>query len=314
MLIAVGAAIVALFTWRAVANWSSSSDETSQEYTRESPHSSVSETSTPSADLEREEREFGEYGYKSMRAVVEQSCSCGKDGACTLKISRVELRDTLSRFTDSLKTTMPRLWPELTKKMESMSTADGKAYGERLGQEHLNRLPRDEVLLWSRMLTSCWQTSAEPRKAAPTSSKPHDGSLDKSGDISDLKNGKMDEPGGIAEFVASCRRSTQGNPNADPFCGCLSDYLRVSPPSVIETFRRASETGDASEMRDLPGVKRCTNWLTTGGEVPNPFLRKGMKSSLDVERAFARCRTQLEKGKTSPSGIVFCNRLVATTP
>lgn len=38
-----------------------------------------------------------------------------------------------------------------------------------------------------------------------------------------------------------------------------------------------------------------------------------MKSSVDVEAAYMRCRTTMTKGKEEPSGVVFCNRLVATS-
>jgi hypothetical protein len=318
-------ATIAVVVWQTFgsANRSrSSSYETDRSY---EPPPRVSVTTTGEAptilsDITREESEFGEQGYKTMRAIHEQTCQCGRDGNCKLKVSRDELRAELARYTESLKTTAPRLWPALTKKMESMSTAEARVYGERLGQDYVNGLARDEVLLWSRMLSTCWGASAEPTR--PTGSKaravgadvPHDGSLDPSGEITDMKNGKMDEPGGVAVFVQGCRRTGGDNPNIDPFCGCLCDYLRVSKPSIIQILRRASKTGDASEMRSLPGVKRCTTWVTDGADGRNPFLKQGMKSSLSVEASFSHCRTSMEKGRGSPEGIVFCNRLVATAP
>lgn len=275
-------------------------------------------SSIAGADLRSEEREFAEHGYKSMRALHEQTCSCAQDGNCKLKVTRAELKAQLQRFSESLPTMVAHLWPELTKKFSSMSTPDVRAYGERLGKDHLDSLPRDTVLLWARMLSSCWGMSAEPKTtptaATPDKEVPHDGSLSKRGDVDDMKNGKLDEASGIAVFVQGCRGSAKDNPNAEPFCGCLSDYLRISPPSIIRVLQRDSETGDLSKIIELPGVKRCTKWVIDGVQGTNPFLKKGMKSSLAVEVAFSRCRTTLTNGKPTPSGIIFCNRFVATTP
>lgn len=274
-------------------------------------------TTNAYADLASEEREFGEFGYKSMRAIHDQTCSCKADGNCQLKVTRDELREQLKRYTKSLETMIGRVWPELRKKFASMSEADARKYGERLGQDHLNRLPRKEMLLWAQMLSTCWGASAEPTDPLPSTAKtdlPHDGSLSKSGTINDMKNGKLDEASGITVFMQSCRNGAPNNPNAAPFCGCLSDYLRVSPPSVIRVLNASSQTGDGSALLALPGVKRCTDWVTGGAHGNNPFVRKGVKPSVDVEAAFLRCRTTMTNGKPTPSGLVFCNRLVASSP
>jgi hypothetical protein len=274
------------------------------------------------ADLKREEQEFGEHVYKSMRTIHDQTCSCKDDGNCMLKVSREELKAELDRFSESVKTVVPRLWPTIASKMASMSTEDARAYGERLGQSYLDRLPRKEVLLWARMLSSCWGTSQAPAEARSEphddddteDDSPHDGSLNKSGEINDLRNGKLDEASGIATFLQGCRKTSRENPNGPPFCACLSDYLRVSPHSVIRVLKESSETGDASKLVALPGVTRCRKWVMEGSVEPRPFLRKGMKSSVDVETQFVRCRTTMTKGKPTPSGVTFCNRVVATTP
>lgn len=278
---------------------------------------------TANADLRSEEREFGEHAYKSMRAIHEQTCSCVKDGNCKLKVSRADLRAELKRYEDGLETMLPHLWPELTKKFASMTTAEARAYGERLGQAYLDTLPREDVLLWARMLSSCWSASPDVTASSPgadTSEKsrkqdtPHDGSLDKSGGVTDLKNGKMDEPGAVAEFFESCRKSAKDSPVADAYCGCLGDYLRVSPPSTIEILRQAGDSGDATKVRQLIGFRRCSEWSLDGAHGVNPFLRKGMKSTFDVASGFARCRTNMTKGRDPSTGMEFCNRLVATTP
>lgn len=273
-------------------------------------------TSSAFADIKTEEAEFGEHGYKSMRAIHEQTCSCKEDGNCRLKVTRAELKEQLERYTETSKTLVPRAWPELTKKFASMTTADARAYGERLGKDYLDTLPRKSVLLWMRMLASCWGTSTEPSNAdseQPAKDTPHDGSLSKRGEVMDMRNGKIDEASGIAVFVQGCRKTVEDKAKAGPLCSCFADYLRLSPPSVINTFRAASESGDVSELKQLPGLSKCAQWLTDGAEGRGPFVRKGMKSSTDVEAAFTRCRTKMTKGQPTPSGIVFCNRFVATS-
>lgn len=267
------------------------------------------------ADLRTEEREFGEYSYKSLRAIHDQACSCKPDGNCQLKVTREELRRMLLRYTEALPTVVPRLWPELTRKLASMPTADASVYGERLGEDYLNTLPRDVVLLWARMLTSCWSVSADVKKPIAVQLSvgkdiPHDGSLSKRGVVNDLHNGKLDEASGIAVFLQGCRKSAQDNPNAEPFCGCLGDYLRVSSPSVIQVLKDSSN-GDVSKLLALPGVKRCIKWIGDGGPANNPYLRDGMMSTIDVELAFLRCQTTVSSKPVSER-IVFCNRLVAT--
>ena len=275
----------------------------------------VSRTAT--ADRAREEEEFGAYGYKSMRAIFDQTCSCKEDGNCRLVVTRSELREQLKRYAKSIETVMPRLWPELTKVFAGMSTAEARQYGERLGQRYVQGLPRKDLLLWMRMLTTCWGTSNDKASdeggPAVDDDTPHDGSLSKRGEVMDLRNGKLDEASGIAVLLSGCRKTADNNPNAGPFCGCFADYLRVSPPYVIRTLREGSATGDVSAVRALPGVQTCTDWIADGASGRNPFLKKGMKSSIDVEAAFTRCRTKMTKGK-GPSGIAFCNRLVATAP
>ncbi|HWO18907.1 MAG TPA: hypothetical protein VNO30_09025 [Kofleriaceae bacterium] len=278
-------------------------------------------TGQASADLADEEREFGEHVYKSMRAIHDQTCTCKDDGNCKLSVTREELAAQLRRFQETIPTMAPRLWPAVTKKMASMSTKEADAYGERLGQAYLTLLQRKEVMVWARMLSSCWGASKDP--PVPNASKPaqrvqkdtpHDGSLDRSGEIHDLKNGRLDEASGIAAFLDSCRGKAVDNPNVEPFCGCLSDYLRVSPPSVIRVLQDASATGNVTELLELPGMKRCTRWVTDGARGKSPYLREGMKASATIEVAFHRCRTSMSNGKPTPSGIVFCNRLVATSP
>lgn len=273
------------------------------------------------ADLRDEEREFGEHSYKSLRAIHDQTCTCKDDGNCKLSVTRAELAAQLRRYSEALQTMTPRLWPALTKKMSSMSAKEAGVYGERLGQVYLDMLPRKEVMLWARMLSSCWGVSKD--SAVPPASEstqherkdtPHNGSLDKSGEVHDLKNGRLDDASGIATFLKSCRGQVTGNPNAEPFCNCLSDYLRVSRPSVIRVLQAASTTGDVSELLKLPGVKLCTQWVGDGARGKSPYLNQGMKASSTIEVAFHRCRTTMSNGKSTPSGIVFCNRLVATSP
>lgn len=272
-------------------------------------------------DFKGEEREFGEHAYKLMRAVHDQTCTCKEDGNCKLSVTRDELAAQLRRYSETMQRMMPRLWPSIAKRMEAMSTQDARAYGQRLAQEYLDTLPRRDVLAWARMLSSCWGTSQEPaagraptREPRRTIDKPHDGSLGRTGEIHDLSNGKLDEASAIATFLASCRGNAADNATAEPFCGCVSDYLRVSRPSVIHVLQDASTSGDVSALLELPGVKRCTQWVADGARGRSPFLRKGMKASRDVAASFARCRATKSQGTSTPSGVVFCNRLVATVP
>lgn len=121
-------------------------------------------TDTASADLASDEREFGEYFYKSLRTVHDQTCTCKGDGNCRLTVSRDDLREQLRRLNETAATMVPRAWPDLAKKFAALSPSEARALGQAMGQAYLLTLPREDVLLWMRMLSSCWGVSAEPQE------------------------------------------------------------------------------------------------------------------------------------------------------
>ena len=259
------------------------------------------------ADLASEERAYGEWAYKATRAVHDKTCTCNKAGDCTVKVSRDELGAQFRQFGESMKAELSK-WPVLFKKMSAMNEADAHKYGAEVGKRYLDSLPKDEVVKWTRMAATCWPQS-DPAPAADGDA-PHDGSLDRTGTTDDLTDGKLDEASAIASFMQSCRKS--GGTTVGPFCGCLGDYLRQSPASVIRLAIEASTSGNTTEFEKLPGVTKCGKWFADGARKSHPFAKKGMKLSVAVEAAFTKCRTTMAKGKVDATGVTFCNRHVAT--
>jgi len=263
--------------------------------------------SAASADLASEEKSFGVWGFNQMREIHRRTCTCKPDGDCTLKVSLDEVRAQLTKFAESVNPMAQKSWPILWKKMSAMSESDSHAYGQVVGKRHVDSLPKDEVAKWTRMIQSCWGASSEPATSAkqPDPDAAHDGSLDASGKTDDLNDGKLDEASAIAAFMKSCRASGGGESIA-AYCGCVSDFLRQSPPSTIRVV--VSATGD--DIQALPGVAKCTKWFEGGARKAHPFAKKRMKPSLAIEAAFNRCRAT-PKGKPDDTGVVHCNRHVA---
>lgn len=265
-------------------------------------------SSIASADLASEEKGFGAWGYKAMRDVHSRTCTCKPDGSCTLKVSRDELATQLRKFTEAVNAEIQKSWPVLGKKMSAMTDADARAYGADVAKRYIATLPRTEADAWNRMVNTCWAPPSDASRS-PEPDAPHDGSLDASGKTDDLTDGKLDEASAIASFMKSCRAS--GGARVAPFCGCISDYLRQSPPSAIRVAVAATSSNDTTEFEKLPGVTTCNKWFADGARGRNPFAKKGMKLSTAVEASFNRCRTT-PKGKPEDTGVTHCNRHVAT--
>lgn len=146
---------------------------------------------------------------------------------------------------------------------------------------------------------------------------PADGRLDASGEMTDGKNGVLDEPGAIVVGVEGCASSVpdgafKSGAQVEGYCGCMIDWLRTSSPKAVRAFTAATKSGDLSAV-DLNGMKACAKWAADGMRERQPHLRPKMLSSIQVWKAYLACAKTTPGRAKAPEGMRYCNRLVGST-
>ncbi len=150
--------------------------------------------------------------------------------------------------------------------------------------------------------------------AAAPPEAPHDGSLATSGAITDVNGGVLDEPGAIDTSVRNCVKSAQGgfpDEQTKALCGCVTDWLRTSKPSVFLAWVKAGTTGDASSL-DLRPLAVCKSWAAEGMKRAQPYLLANMWASVDVSQSYQSCLHSY-RDRTGLDLLRWCNRLIGTT-